>query len=103
MIFFYKMPTIIELYDKFPDNYVLNRYIQCSKESWCLDHFYLGGQLKLHINDDITTDHIKQVKNINEQPFSPDNSWEHDSIMRSLTQFTYFCQVYEEYLKKIFI
>jgi hypothetical protein len=93
------MPTISELYDKFPDNCVLNRYIQCSKESWCLDHFYLGGQLKLHINDDITPDHIKQVKTINEQPFSPVNTCEQASITRSLTQFTLFCQVYEEYLK----
>ena len=46
---------------QYPTDCVLNRYIQCSRKTWPKGSFYLGGQLKLGIDDEITWQHLADV------------------------------------------
>ena len=96
------MTSLASLYASNPDNYVLNRYMNCSKESYSLGKFWLGGQLQLSIHEPITDQHLAQVISINNDPkFSPANSWEAASISRANAQFSEFMDVYYSHLKNV--
>ena len=48
------MPTLMTMLREYPKDWVLNKYIQCSRETWSKGCFYLGGHVKLGIDDKIT-------------------------------------------------
>jgi hypothetical protein len=83
----------------YPKDWVLNRYIQCSRESWCKNGFYLGGQLKLGIDDEITWNHMAEVQGKQAQVCDPYNGYEMASIQRSEQEFTHFRDIYVDYLR----
>jgi hypothetical protein len=84
---------------QYPEDWVLNRYIQCSRESWSNGVFYIGGQLKLGIDDEITWQHLADVTSIQSQPHDIANSWEFASIQRSEQEFSHFRDIYTDYLR----
>jgi len=84
---------------QYPEDWVLNRYIKCSRESWSKGSFYLGGQLKLGIDDEITWNHIAEVQIIYTKPHEITNSCEFCSIQRSGQEFAHFRDIYTDYLR----
>ena len=46
---------------------LLNEYLEDTKSTWSKGRFFLGGQLGLKINDEITLDMIDKVKKQNNQ------------------------------------
>ena len=93
------MPTLMTMLRQYPKDWVLNRYIQCSRETWSKGSFYLGGQVKLGIDDEITWEHIADVTSIQSQPMDITNSWELGSIQRSGRDFSHFRDLYTEYMR----
>ena len=84
---------------EYPNDCVLNRYLHCSSESWCKGEYYLGGQVKLRIDDEITWQHLLDVTSIQSQPHDVANSWEMASIQRSEQEFSHFRDIYTDYLR----
>ena len=93
------MPTLISMVRQYPEDFVLNRYINCSRESWSKGSFYLGGQLKLRIDDEITWNHLAEVQIIYNNPYDITNSWEFGSIQRGEQDFSHFRDLYTNYLR----
>ena len=93
------MPTLMTMLRAHPKDWVLNRYIQCSRETWSKGVFYLGGQLKLGIDDEITWKHITDVTSNQSQPMVIANSWENASIQRSEQEFSHFRDLYTDYMR----
>ena len=94
------MPTLMSMLREYPKDWVLNRYIQCSRESWSKGCFYLGGQVKLGIDDEITWLHLAEVQGKISGPMEIANSWEQASIQRSQKDFSHFRDIYLDYLRK---
>ena len=93
------MPTLMTMVRQYPTDWVLNRYIQCSRETWSKGSFYLGGQLKLGIDDEITWQHLADVTHKYSQPCEISNSWEMASVQRSEHDFSHFRDLYTDYLR----
>ncbi len=93
------MPTLMTMLRQYPKDWVLNRYIQCSRETWSKGSFYLGGQVKLGIDDEITWLHLAEVHGKQAQPIEITNSWEMGSIQRSGQDFSHFRDLYIDYLR----
>jgi hypothetical protein len=72
----------------------VNTYWNQSTEKWCINHFYLYGQTKVHIDTLITDMLIKQVKLSSEKKIkeygTPFNSNEAYSIYNSQCTFNHF-------------
>ena len=65
---------------------VLSSYLDDTKNAYFKGTFYLGGQLKMTIDDEITLEKIDETKKLSEQRFMEfgcANSWEAASIQRS--------------------
>jgi len=95
------MPTLMTMLRKYPKDWVLNKYIQCSRESWCKGCFYLGGQLKLGIDDEITWNHLAEVQAKYNAPLDVANSWEMASVQRGERDFSHFRDIYTEYINML--
>ena len=94
------MPTLMSMLRQYPEDWVLNRYIQCSRESWSNGVFYIGGQLKLGIDDEITWQHLVEVTYMQFRGDSPPiNQWELASIQRSEQEFSHFRDLYTDYIR----
>jgi hypothetical protein len=94
------MPTLVTMLRQYPNDWVLNRYLHCSRESWCIGGYYLGGQMKLGIDDEITWQHLADVTSIHtEAPQTVSNNWEMASIQRSEQEFSHFRDLYTDYLR----
>ena len=93
------MPTLMNMLRQYPKDWVLNRYIQCSRETWSKGSFYLGGQIKLGIDDEITWEHIADVTSIQSQPMDISNSWESASVHRSEQELSHFRDLYTDYTR----
>ena len=93
------MPTLMNMLRQYPKDWVLNRYIQCSRETWSKGSFYLGGQIKLGIDDEITWEHIADVTSIQSQPMDISNSWEAASVHRSEQELSHFRDLYTDYTR----
>ena len=95
------MTSLVSLHTANPENYVLNRYMNCSKESYSKGKFWLGGQLQLKIDEPITDTHIAHVITINNARSDPVNQWELASIQRSETDFSEFSFLYYQRLRQL--
>lgn len=91
------MPTLMNMFRQYPNDLVINRYINCSHESWSKGSFYLGGQLKLGIYEEITWQHLADVTAKQAEPHDITNSWEMGSIQRSEQEFSHFRDLYTDY------
>lgn len=80
----------------------INKYYEQSKEDWCLDHFYLGGQLELHIDIEITTNHIQEVMDINKKKHEivPCNSIELYKFESAINNFNHFVCAFNHVISK---
>ena len=76
---------------------IINKYYNVSTEDWCKNHYYLGGQLKLHITDNITDEHIEFVEKKNKASSSPVNSWEMASFTSALSELETMKKLLNEY------
>lgn len=80
---------------------ILN-YYNFTKETYSKDHYYLGGQTKLHIDDFITKSHIQEIqKNLkkrNEHDYA--NYWEYSSCMTHERTFNDFIKIYYYFLEQ---
>lgn len=85
---------------------VLNEYFDDTKSSWSKGCFYLGGQVPLRIDNEITIDLIKKVRRIDQQQINsygePVNSFEMASIYntnRKLNELEFIIQKVNEIFK----
>ena len=80
------MPSLIQLKEilhKFDQTYqdVIEKYENQTKEVWTEGLYYLGGQVQLDLNDDISQDKIDAVDSINKKNQNQIcNSWEMGSV-----------------------
>lgn len=69
------------------DKEVLNKYIEDTKNKYYEGKFYLGGQIKMGPDDEITLQKFNEVRKIRKQRLieygGPCNSWEANSIAES--------------------
>lgn len=69
---------------------VLAEYLADTKEKYYFGYYYLGGQIKMHSDDELSLKTIEKVRNITEQRLidsgGPCNSWEATSIWNSERQ-----------------
>lgn len=69
------------------DKEVLNKYLEDTKNKYCEGKFYLGGQIKMGPDDEITLQKFNEVRKITKQRLieygGPCNSWEANSIAES--------------------
>ena len=74
---------------------ILN-YYYFTNESFSKGHYYLGGQLKLHIDDVITESHIQEVQSIMKKRNQDDyaNYWEYSSCMTHERNFNDFIKIF---------
>ena len=85
-------------------NTILTYYLY-TKESYSNGHYYLGGQIKLGLDDIISKDHIEWVQNKNKERNQDDyaNYWEYSSCMtheRTFNDFVKLLDFFEDYIKK---
>jgi len=85
---------------------VLNEYLADTKTTWSKGTFYLGGQIKMNPDEEITLDKIKEVRKISKQREieygGACNSWEMASIWRAerqLSEIEVLVKIYSEILK----
>ena len=82
---------------------VLNEYLADTKSTWSKGTFYLGGQIKMNPDEEITLDKIKEVREISRKRLieygGPCNSWEAASIWRSERQLNEIESIIKVYLK----
>lgn len=93
------MPSLRRLINKYPNNYVLQRYWNCTEESWSHGNYYLGGHIRMNPDDNISYYNIAQVQFIKSKQSSPANQWELPSIQRSYKDFGYFVETFDEYMR----
>jgi hypothetical protein len=92
------MATLKKLLEKFPDDYIVQRYNKQLSETWTSGRYYLGGQIPLRENDEITDKIITDVSmKLFIQPVEFTNSWEASSFKRSQNDFLHFLEVMSEY------
>jgi len=84
---------------------VLNKYFNDTKESWSKGKFYLGGQIPMHLDEEITFLKIKNVKEITKQKMidiGVCNSFEMSSVnasARDLNEIELILKKYQEIYK----
>ena len=87
---------------RFPTHYLINRYAKQINESWTQGRYYLGGQVPLHLDDEITPDIILDVsEKLFIEPQDVANSWEMASIQRAQSDFIEFQHMLETYKRVI--
>mgnify|MGYP001572924093 CR=1 FL=1 len=96
------MITLHKLVKKFPNHYLINRYKKQIDESWTKGRYYLGGQVPLHIDDDITPGIILDVsEKLFLCPQDVANSWEMASVQRAQSDFIEFQHLMETYKRVV--
>jgi len=95
------MTSLISLHTANPENYLLNRYMNCSKEIFSKGKFWLGGQLHLKIDEPITDQHFVHVLLCNRVLGTPTNQWELASMQRAEADFSEFRNVYYSHIRKL--
>ena len=67
-----------------------------TKESYSNGHFYLGGQIKLKLDDNISKEHIESIQNKNIERNQHDyaNYWEYSSCMSHEKTFNAFVKLF---------
>ena len=76
-------------------NTILTYYL-ITKESYSNGHFYLGGHIKLKLDDNISKEHIESIQNknieINQHDYA--NYWEYSSCMSHEKTFNAFVKLF---------
>lgn len=93
------MVTLNKLKKKFPEHYLVNRFLSQLNDSWTGGKFYLGGQIPLGPDDEITNEIICKVLEIQSQPCEITNSWEQASVERSKRDMIEFMTLYNDYYR----
>lgn len=91
-----------ELTDKNLNPSCVLNYYYFAKESYSKGYYYLGGQLKLKIDDIITESHIEEVKKIMNKRTEYDyaNFWEYSSCMTHERNFNDFVNIFYFFYEK---
>jgi hypothetical protein len=79
---------------------VLTKYFKDTKESWSKGKFYLGGQIPMDLDEEITFSKIKNVKEIQRQKdidIGFCNSWEMANVNASKTELNEMEIILEKY------
>ena len=96
------MITLHKLVNRFPTHYLINRYAKQINESWTQGRYYLGGQVPLYLDDEITPDIILDVsEKLFIGPQDVANSWEMASVQRVQSDFIEFQHMLETYKRVI--
>jgi len=88
---------------------VLNIYLSDTKTKWARGQFYLGGFIKMNLNEEITLKKIDEVKVQREKAYEDYgicNRWEQDSILRcemQLSEIEKIVKIYLEILKRRYL
>ena len=93
-------PSLNDLSAEFPENDVIKRYIETTKESWTKGKYYLGGQIALYPYDNITQEHLDYVNNKNAGVQNIANSWEMMSVYRSQDEFAQILEMISNHNRK---
>jgi hypothetical protein len=82
---------------------LLNEYLEDTKSTWSKGRFFLGGQLGLRIDDEITLDMIDKVKKQHNQLLSNDacNSIELMSLNTSIRKLNDFENIIIKFMEII--
>lgn len=94
-------PDEIEIMNKISRD-VLNDLYKSSKEKWSYGYYWLGGQIKMDINDTITQCKINEARKIGEDKFAKYgfvNSMELSSINYSKTQLNNIEEVFNNHME----
>lgn len=84
---------------------VLNKYFKDTKESWSKGKFFLGGQIPMELDEEITFSKINNVREISKQRMNDIgicNSWEMASVYaaeRQLNEMEIILTKYHEIYK----
>jgi hypothetical protein len=82
---------------------VLTSYFDDTKSTWSNGTFYLGGQIKMNPDEEITLDKIKEVRKISKQREieygGPCNSWEAASINSHNNRLNQMEEIIKAYTK----
>jgi len=96
------MITLHKIVKIFPNHYLINRYFKQLNESWTQGRYYLGGQVPLYIDDEITPEIILKVSEILFLgPQDVANSWEMASVQRAQSDFIEFQDLLETYKRVV--
>ena len=86
---------------------VLNSYFDDTKSTWSNGMFYLGGQIKMKPDEEITIDKIKEVRKISKQREieygGPCNSWEAASINNHNNKLNQMEEIIKAYTKIMYL
>ena len=97
-----KMITLHKIVKIFPKHYLINRYFKQLNESWTQGRYYLGGQVPLYIDDEITPSIILEISEILFLgPQDVANSWEMASVQRAQSDFIEFQDLLETYKRVV--
>ncbi len=81
---------------------VLEKYLSDTKERWYGGQFYLGGQVKMSLDEQITLEKINQVREINRQRMidcPPCNGFEIASVANHNRLFDEFELILKTYIR----
>lgn len=81
-------PSLLDLLAFVPSDRAVNEYMDDTKSSWSKGNYWLGGQIKLSPNEKITEPLLKQVQQIQDEPYEACNGAELASIWRAKRQFS---------------
>ena len=81
--------------------YIIDDYIKMTEESWSNGKYYLGGQVPLHITENITDAHLKLVEEKNKSAIAQGacNSWEQGSMERVFHELNVMKSLIDNYLR----
>jgi hypothetical protein len=86
---------------------VLNYYLDDTKKTYLNGMFYLGGQVKMKPDEEITIDKIKEVREINRKREieygGPCNSWEAASIYGHVNRLNQMEDIIKAYTKIMYL
>jgi hypothetical protein len=86
---------------------VLNYYLGDTKQTYLNGMFYLGGQVKMKPDEEITLDKIKEVREINRKREieygGPCNSWEAASIYGHVNRLNQMEDIIKAYTKIMYL
>ena len=86
---------------------VLNYYLDDTKKTYLNGMFYLGGQVKMKPDEEITIDKIKEVREINRKREieygGPCNSWEAASIYSHNNRLNQMEDIIKAYTKIMYL
>jgi hypothetical protein len=90
-------PTLFKLSEFFPENDAIKKYMQFTKLRYCKGYYYLGGQIQMNINEEITKEKIDEIIKNHSGEYCASNTFEVQSIQENYDTFLEILKVIEEY------